>query len=142
MAVQIHKDFSRLSEQDLSISVQLVTGARTATEDDDFSFDAASFIFLPSDQEMDVPLTILNDNIPEGLESFTLRVVYTNPLSDPQNISTEIFISDDDSKYRTYVAHTTFNTASLDTDQYTSYIVALFPYCMYVRASAYVVLCC
>ena len=137
--VQIHKDFSGLSEQDLSISVQLDTGSRTATEDDDFSFDAASFIFLPSDQEMDVPLTILNDNIPEGLESFTLRVVYSSPLSDPQNITTEIFISDDDSKY---VAHTTFNTASLGTDQYTSYIVALFPYCKYVRGSAYVVLCC
>lgn len=111
MVVQIHKDFSRLSEQDLQISVQLASGSRTATEDDDFSFDAANFVFLPSDQEMDVSLTIVNDNIPEGVESFTLTVVYSSPLSDPQNITTEIFIRDDDSKYM-YVAHAMLNTAA------------------------------
>ena len=44
--------------------------SKTATEDVDFTFESVSFVLLPSDQEVDVPLTILNDNIPEGLESF------------------------------------------------------------------------
>ena len=87
-----------MSEQNLQIAIQLVPGARTATENEDFIFDSMSFVFLPSEQEMDIPLTILNDKVSEGPESFTLTLVYSSPLSDPQNITTEVFIADDDSK--------------------------------------------
>ena len=103
VVIQIHKDFLRLSEQNLQISIQLDPGSRTATEDADFTFDSMSFVFLPSEQEMDVPLTILNDNILEELESFILTVVYSSPLSTPQNTTTEIFIRDNDSKFVTSV---------------------------------------
>ena len=115
VVIRIHKEFSRISEQNLTISIQLSSESKTATEGVDFTFDSMSYVFLPSDQEMDIPLTILNDNIPEGLESFTLTVVYSSPLRDPQNMTTEIFIQDDDSKC---VPHTRSNIAGLDTDTY------------------------
>ena len=98
VVIQIHKDFLRMSEQNFHIAIQLIPGARTATEDEDFIFDSMSFVFLPSEQEMDIPLTILNDKVSEGPEFFTLTLVYSSPLSDPQNITTEVFIADDDSE--------------------------------------------
>ena len=96
--IPIRKDNSMLSEQTFQVTVTLQSGS-SATANQDFTFSSMTYTFLPSNQQMNVSLTILNDNMPEGMESFVLSVSLGGFLSIPQFPTTEVFITDDDGKF-------------------------------------------
>ena len=104
IVIPIKKDNSRVSEQDLAVTVKLVSGS-SATNSSDFIFSDIDFTFSPSEQQEDALLTILSDSIPEGLESFQLSIHYQSPLSHPENFTTEVFISDNDGKFRHWIGN-------------------------------------
>ena len=98
MLIPIGKDNSMLSEQTFQVTATLQSGS-SATENQDFTFSNTTYTFQPSDQQMNVSLTILSDSRPEGMESFVLSVSHGGLLSTPQFPSTEVFITDDDSEF-------------------------------------------
>ena len=98
VVIPIKKDNSRESEQDLYVIVNLVSGS-SATNTSDFVFSRVNATFSPSTQQNDTTLTILSDSIPEGLESFQISLQYQSPLSRPENVTTEVFIADNDGKF-------------------------------------------
>ena len=63
--------------------------------------DAAILIFLPSDNTLPVPVTIIDDNIPEEIEPFSLYLIIAETsakfsLSNPNR--TTVNIVDNDGK--------------------------------------------
>ena len=75
--VTLAKDAGRISQRtDIAAMISLGPSP-SATPDSDFSITllGSDIDFNPSDQSINIPLSILEDSLPEGVESFTLSVV-------------------------------------------------------------------
>ena len=105
--VTLAKDSGIVSERnDIAVRISLQTGS-TATQGSDFSVVNldARIDFEPSAQSINIPLSIIEDSLPEGVESFTLSVASADFGFGVVRVdtfeTTEIFIADDDSMFRT-----------------------------------------
>ena len=97
VTVELQKENSVMSEQDLVVTVEVhPTENFDAEEGTDFTFNTVTLIFLPSQQMRTVDVNIISDATPEATESFFLSLEFRNPLSIPQQATTEVFITDDD----------------------------------------------
>ena len=74
------------------------------TDTDDFEFVIEQFDFTPlSNTTMCVDITIVNDDVSETLEEFTITLSSNNALVAVNTPETQVLISDDDGKSCTYV---------------------------------------
>ena len=98
----IAKDGGVISERiDIRVTIMLQSGS-TATNEADFEVDQLETVISldPGVQSVDIPVDILDDQLPEGVESFTLTVSsagfgFTPPRTDTF-ATTEVFITDND----------------------------------------------
>ena len=112
--ITLSKDSGIISERtDIAVNISL-SGSATAEEGTDFIIPFLDLIneFNPEQQSIDVHLKIINDQVPEGQESFTLRVINVGvgfgfPTERQDTFeTTEIFINDISSKLTvTYLSH-------------------------------------
>ena len=113
--ITLAKDSGIVSERnDIAVSVSL-TGSGSATQSVDFTFSLldSRIDFDFEQQSIDIPISIINDELPEGTESFTLSVVsvgfgFAAQRQDTFE-TTEVFIEDNDSTPHAY-AHTHTHT--------------------------------
>ena len=100
-SVVLRKDSGRISERtDIAVMVDL-SGTFSATRGPDFEVALLStrIDFAPNEQEETISLTIVDDNLPEGLESFRLTVTSVELGFGPRSdtfATTEVFITDND----------------------------------------------
>ena len=104
-AITLAKDSGVLSERnDIVVTVSL-TGQPTATQGSDFQVTLldTDIRFGPDDVTVDIPLSILEDQLPEGLESFSLLVEDVGfPFNTPRINTfevTQVVIRDNDGRY-------------------------------------------
>ena len=98
------KDSGVISERtDISVRVSLQPNP-TATQGSDFSVTMLDVIipFEPSVQSVDIPINIIEDALPEGVESFILSVESADFGFGAERVDTfaetEVFITDNDSE--------------------------------------------
>ena len=104
-SVTVAKDSGIISERnDIAVTISLQSGS-SATQGSDFSVTLLNtrIDFDPSDQSISVPLSIIEDALPEGVESFTLSVASANfgfgATRRDTFEETEIFIIDNDGAF-------------------------------------------
>lgn len=104
MMITLEKDSNRVSERnDIAARITL-DNIRTATEGVDFSIVVDTVIpFSSSEQSVNIPLSILEDTIPEGVESFTLVVESAGFAFGANRVNTfertQVVINDNDSEF-------------------------------------------
>ena len=113
--ITLAKDSGIVSERnDIAVSVSL-TDSVSATQSVDFTFSLldSRIDFDFEQQTFNIPISIINDELPEGTESFTLSVrsVGFGFAAQRQDTfgTTEVFIEDDDSTPHAH-AHTHTHT--------------------------------
>ena len=106
--VTLAKDAGRMSQRsDIAASISLGPGP-SATPHRDFSIPLldSRIDFENSDQSINIPLSILEDNLSEGVESFTLSVESADFLFDATRTdtfqTTQVFITDNDGTFELY----------------------------------------
>lgn len=110
LALLIRKDSGVVSERtDISARISLI-GTPSATQGTDFQITLNTRIDFDPETEnapevvaVPIPLTVIDDQLPEGQESFSLTVVaaefaFSAPLLDTF-ATTEVFINDNDGTY-------------------------------------------
>ena len=104
-SVTLAKDSGIISERnDIAVTISLQSGS-SATQGSDFSVTLLNtrIGFDPSDQSISVPLSIIEDALPEGVESFTLSVASADfgfgATRRDTFEETEIFIIDNDGAF-------------------------------------------
>ena len=101
LSVVLRKDSGRISERtDIAVRVDL-SGTFSALDGPDFKVALlnTTIDFDPDEQEEIIPLTIIHDNLQEGLESFRLTVTSVDLRFGPRSdtfATTEVFITDSD----------------------------------------------
>ena len=100
-SVVLRKDSGRISERtDIAVRVYL-SGTFSATRGPDFEVALLNtkIDFAPNEQEETISLTIVEDNLPEELESFRLTIISVGLRFGPRSdtfATTEVFIRDND----------------------------------------------
>ena len=95
--VEVRKEDSKLSELNISFTVMLHPAAHSSAKmGEDFSFGATIVTLEPSQQQKALRLTILDDVIPEEIESFTLSLHILTVFVKSQQQTTDVFIVDND----------------------------------------------
>ena len=117
--IVLEKEGGQISERTFQVIVQVTTTspdilARPASLDEDYRLSGApnvtsvQLIFPPDQQTLSFDFTLLADDLPEGLEVFSLRSTSGgNPFPDfgtPVTLleTTSILIEDDDSKFTVF----------------------------------------
>ena len=111
--ITIANDGGVVSERtDIAVNISL-QGVPTATQGVDFEVIQLDTTIQvePGVQSVNIPVTIIEDLLPEGVESFTLTVFsvgfgFSGQRTDTSS-ATEVFIVDKDSKFFRYIV---FNT--------------------------------